>query len=97
MQQLLKACNSCRKEVRMKHQGKLNLLVIVIQKDQGRIQVEADHGVIWVGRNLKDHLVPTPCQGDGHLPLDQVPQSSIHPLSGMRHPQPSISIGKIIL
>lgn len=67
MQQLLNACNSGRKEVRMKHQGKVNLLVIVIQKDQGRVQVEADHGVIWVGRNLKDLLVPTPCQGEEHF------------------------------
>ena len=32
--------------------------------------------MVWVGRDLKDHLVPTPCHEQGHLPLDQVAQSS---------------------
>jgi len=35
--------------------------------------------MVWVGRDLKDHLVPTPCPGQGHLPLDQVAQSRIQP------------------
>ncbi|XP_051662102.1 M-phase inducer phosphatase 1 isoform X1 [Manacus candei] len=26
-------------------------------------------GVVWVGRNLKDHPVPAPCHVQGHLPL----------------------------
>lgn len=25
----------------------------------------------WVGRDLEAHLAPTPCQEEGHLPLDQ--------------------------
>jgi len=29
----------------------------------------------WVGRDLKDHLVPTPCHGQGHFSLDQVAQA----------------------
>ena len=31
------------------------------------------HGIVWVGRDLKDHRVPTP------LPLDQVAQGQIQP------------------
>lgn len=29
------------------------------------------HRLVWVGRNLKAHLVSTPCCGQGHFPLDQ--------------------------
>jgi len=39
--------------------------------------------MVRVGRDLKDHLVPTPCHEQGHLPLDQVAQSSIQP--GLEH------------
>ena len=35
--------------------------------------------MVWVGRDLKDHLVPTPCHGQKHLPLDQVAQSPSQP------------------
>jgi len=28
--------------------------------------------MVRVGRGLKDHLVPTPCHEQEHLPLDQV-------------------------
>lgn len=28
-------------------------------------------GMVWVGTNLKRHLVPSPCHGKGHLPLNQ--------------------------
>jgi len=35
--------------------------------------------MVWVRRDLKDHLVPTPCHGQGHFPLDQVAQSLIQP------------------
>ena len=35
--------------------------------------------MIWVGKNIKDHLVPFPCYREGHLPLDQVAQSLIQP------------------
>ena len=39
----------------------------------------------WVGRDLKDDIVPTPCHGQGcHLP-DQVVQGPIQP--GLEHPQ----------
>jgi len=41
--------------------------------------------MVWVGRELKDHLVPNPCRKQGHLPLDQVAQSSIQP--GLEHCQ----------
>lgn len=33
--------------------------------------------MVWNGRSLKDHLVPTPCHEQGHLLLDQAAQSSI--------------------
>jgi len=33
--------------------------------------------MVWVGRDLIDHLVPTPCHGQGHLLLEQVAQSLI--------------------
>ena len=41
--------------------------------------------MVWAGRDLKDHLVPTPCHKQGHLPLDQVAQS-IHSFSGQPVP-----------
>ena len=31
-----------------------------------------DHRIVWVGRNPYDHLVPTPCYRQGHLPLDHL-------------------------
>jgi len=33
--------------------------------------------MVLPGRDLKDHLVPTPLPWLGHLPLDQVAQSPI--------------------
>ncbi|GAB0192649.1 cAMP-dependent protein kinase inhibitor alpha [Grus japonensis] len=41
--------------------------------------------MVWVGRDLKDHLVPTPCHGQGHPPLDHIAQSLIRP--GLEHCQ----------
>lgn len=32
---------------------------------------------IWTGRGLKVHLLPPPCQGQGHFPLDQVSPSPV--------------------
>jgi len=32
--------------------------------------------MVWVGRDIKDHLVQTSCQGEGHLSLDQATQSN---------------------
>lgn len=40
-----------------------------------------NRGMVWVGRKLKDHLVPTPCGGQGQLPLCQLapnPKISTH-------------------
>lgn len=31
--------------------------------------------MVWLGKDLKDHLVPTPCHEQGQLPLDQVAPS----------------------
>jgi len=36
--------------------------------------------MIWIGRDLKDLLIPTPCCGQGHLPPAQV----VHSLSGQQ-------------
>jgi len=35
--------------------------------------------MVWVGRDLKGHFIPTPLHGQGHLPLDQVAQSLVQP------------------
>ena len=37
------------------------------------------HRMVCVGRDLSDHLVPTLCYRQGHLPLDQVAHSPIQP------------------
>lgn len=37
-----------------------------------------NYRMVWVGRSLKDHLIPTPCHGWGRLPLFQIAQSP-HP------------------
>jgi len=31
--------------------------------------------MVWVGRDPKDHLIPTPLPWAGTLPLEQIPQS----------------------
>lgn len=31
--------------------------------------------MIWAGRDVTDHLVPVPCLGPGHFPLEQVVQT----------------------
>jgi len=36
-----------------------------------------NHRMVWVGRDLTDHLVPTPCHEQGHLPPAQVAPSSL--------------------
>jgi len=41
--------------------------------------------MVWVGKDLKDHLVPSPCHGQGPLPPDQVAQSPVQP--GLEHCQ----------
>lgn len=38
------------------------------------------HRLVGFGRNLKVHLIPTPCQGQVHLPLDQVVLSPVQPV-----------------
>jgi len=48
-----------------------------------RVFIESQNGKGWKGP--KDHLVPSPCREQGHLPLDQVAQSSIQP--GLEHCQ----------
>lgn len=39
--------------------------------------------MVWVGKDLKEHLVPNPCCGLGHLSLDLVAQSFIQ--HGLKH------------
>jgi len=41
--------------------------------------------MLWVGRDLKGHLVQRPCHEQGHLLLDQVAQSPVQP--GLEHCQ----------
>jgi len=40
--------------------------------------------MVWAGRNLTDNLVPTLCQGLGHLPPGQAARSSTQPGHGHR-------------
>jgi len=35
--------------------------------------------MICTGKGLTEQLIPKPCHGQGHLPLDQVAQSPIQP------------------
>jgi len=42
--------------------------------------------MVWDERDLEDHLVPTPCHGQGHLPLDQVAQSSVEGKDNLPRP-----------
>jgi len=52
----------------------------------------------WVGKDLKDNVVPTPCHGQGCQPLDWAAQGpmqwgqlqgwSIHGISGQPVPAP---------
>jgi len=44
---------------------------------------QENHRMVWAGRDLKHHLVPTPCHGQGHLPQDQGAQSPVQP--GLEH------------
>lgn len=44
-----------------------------------------NHVMVRVGSDLKNHLVPNPCYGQGYLPLAQVTQSPIQP--GLEHHQ----------
>ena len=37
------------------------------------------HRMVWVRRDLQDHLIPKACYRQGHLPLDLVAQSPIQP------------------
>ncbi|XP_061329836.1 UPF0488 protein C8orf33 homolog isoform X1 [Pezoporus flaviventris] len=46
--------------------------------DSGVLALEMYHGMVWVGRHLKVHRVPT-CHGQGHSPLDQVAPSPALP------------------
>lgn len=41
--------------------------------------VEHNHRVVWVGRGVEEYLVPTPCRGQEHLPLDQVVPGPVQP------------------
>ena len=38
-----------------------------------------NYRMVWVERDLCDHLVPTPCYRQGHLPLGQGAQNPIQP------------------
>lgn len=35
--------------------------------------------MVWIGRNVKDNVVLTPCRGKGCHPLEQLTQTSIQP------------------
>lgn len=33
------------------------------------MQKTQNHRMVWVERDLRDHPVPAPCHGQGHLPV----------------------------
>uniref|UniRef100_A0A8B9GSG9 Sodium/hydrogen exchanger n=1 Tax=Amazona collaria TaxID=241587 RepID=A0A8B9GSG9_9PSIT len=41
--------------------------------------ISQNHSLVWVGRELKAHPVPTPCHEQGHLPLHHVAPSPVQP------------------
>uniref|UniRef100_A0A672UYG8 Tripartite motif containing 65 n=1 Tax=Strigops habroptila TaxID=2489341 RepID=A0A672UYG8_STRHB len=41
-----------------------------LQVPSYRTTYTQNHRMVWVGRDLKAHSVPTPCHGQGHLPLE---------------------------
>jgi len=56
----------------------------VLRPVHGREQGKAEnHRRVWVGRDLKAHLVQLPCHGQGPLPPAQGAQSPIQP--GLEH------------
>uniref|UniRef100_A0A672UYG3 Tripartite motif containing 65 n=1 Tax=Strigops habroptila TaxID=2489341 RepID=A0A672UYG3_STRHB len=54
-----------------------------LQVPSYRTTYTQNHRMVWVGRDLKAHSVPTPCHGQGHLPLEQVAPSPVQP--GLEH------------
>jgi len=52
--------------------------------------------MVWAGRTSKFIWFQPPCHGQGHLSLDQVAQSSIHPgLEGFQEGAATASLGNI--
>ncbi|KAJ7407078.1 hypothetical protein BTVI_63908 [Pitangus sulphuratus] len=51
--------------------------------------------MVWVERDLKDHLVPTPCHGQGHLPLGVAQAPSNLALNASRDGTSTASLCKI--
>lgn len=47
------------------------------------VMCDYNHRMVWVGRNFKDHPIPTPCHEQGHFPLNQVAQKP-HPTWGFQ-------------
>lgn len=35
-------------------------------------KVHRIHGIVWVGKDIKEHLVSTHCHGQGHLAVAQI-------------------------
>lgn len=68
------------------------------QKCNPRTRAFNSHRMVWVGRDLKAHLAPTPCHGQGHPPPDQVAQIHIQPgLNTSRDGASTSSLGSLCL
>jgi len=51
-----------------------------VERGAGKItESSSSDRMVWVGRDLIDHLVPTPCHGQGHLPPAQGAPSPVQP------------------
>lgn len=50
----------------------------VLEQQKGCV-LEQNYRMGWAGKDLKDHLIPNPCHGQGHPPLNQVTQSPMQP------------------
>lgn len=73
-------------------------ICFLLGRNSGQINTESQyHRMVWVGRLLKDYLVPTYCHlGQGHLgkPPDQAAWPWALPVMG--HPRSSISLSSCL-
>lgn len=58
----------------LKHRSGEVLLLFPFPRLQGAqregTRASEGHRALWVGRDFENHLIPTPCREQGHLPLD---------------------------
>lgn len=71
-----------------------------VMQDQGtaalrrQLVTKGNPGMVWLGRDLKDGLGPSPCQEQGHFPLGRAALcfSSKSAIFQQPHPEPDVSL-----